>query len=232
MKFVKTKPIVWKSALSAILGLAVFLVVNILVTLALVLAAGLLLSVPVVGSILAWALTRGDGDPTIMVMVISVVASQSAAMKLVEKICKYDRTTGLAYKILGIGLIAVQVYFLFCNLFLDGGGSMIANGVAIAAGYITFGSGRELMQPSFVDDEDEPEPEPEPEPERPRGPQDLVWHSVFDGMSYTKPTDRYIHIQDLQYAADRFGVDLDTALQLLNEDRKHCGMPPLELLKV
>lgn len=224
----KTKPIVWKSALSAILGLAVFLVVNILVTLALVLAAGLLLSIPVVGGILAWALTRGDGDPTIMVIVISVVASQSAAMKLVEKICKYDRTTGLAYKIFGIGLIAVQVYFLFCNLFLDGGGSIIANGVAIAAGCITFGSGKELMQPSFVDDEDEPEPEPE----RPRGPQDLVWRSVFDGMSYTKPTDRYIHIQDLQYAADRFGVDLDTALQLLNEDRKHCGMSPLELLKI
>lgn len=227
MKIVKTKPIVWKSILATILGLVAYLVVGILVTGVLALAAGFLLAIPVVGNILAWLLTRGDGEPTTLLVFASAAASAASAMKLVEKICKHDRTAGLACKILGVGLIATQAYFLFSNLFMDGGGFVLSNIISIGAGCIIFGCGKEALQPDLA--EDEPEPE---EPQRVRNQPSPHWHPVVEGMMYTRPTDRYIHIKDLQYAADYFGVDIDTALQILNEDRQSNGYPPFEVLKV
>lgn len=71
----------------------------------------------------------------------------------------------------------------------------------------------------------------EPEPERTGDPDTLIWKSAYDEMKHTRITDRYIHIQDLECVANYFAVDNDTALQLLNDDRIHSGMPPLELLK-
>ena len=62
-------------------------------------------------------------------------------------------------------------------------------------------------------------------------PEKLIWKSAYDDMKYTKITDRYIHIKDLEYVAGFFAVDTDTALRLLNDDRIHNDMLPLEVLK-
>lgn len=137
----KTKPIVWKSILAAVLGLAVWLIVDTLATVVLALAAGFLFAIPVVGYILAWFLTRGDGEPTTLLIFVSAFAATLATAKLVDKICKHDRTAGLACKILGVGLIVIQVCFLFSNLFMDGGGSVLANIINIFAGFVMFGGG-------------------------------------------------------------------------------------------
>jgi len=55
------------------------------------------------------------------------------------------------------------------------------------------------------------------------------WESVQSGMKHTRPFDRTIAIEDLEYAARYFAVDVDTALQLLNEDRRDSGLPPLKI---
>lgn len=225
----KTKPIIWKSILSAAIGLAIWTIVGILVAAALSIAAGMLLTVPLISSVLI----RG-GDPTFLVLSISVATSFTVSIKLVEKICKHNHTSRLAFIILGISLLVIHVCYLFANLFLDGGGSALGNALNIVCGLLLVREGREKIQPDIPEDELEldPERELEPEPARTKGPQSLMWHSVIDGMTHTQLTDRYIHIKDLQYAADYFGVDLDTALILLNEDRMNNGMLPFELLKV
>ena len=223
----KTKPIIWKSILSAAIGLATWAIVGILVVVALSIAAGMLLTVPLISSLLI----RG-GDPTFLVLSISVAASFTVSIKLVEKICKCNHTSGLALIILGISLLTLHACYLFSNLFLDGGGSVLGNALNIICGLLLVREGREKIQPDIPEYELDSEPELKPEPERTKGPQSLMWHSVVDGMTHTQLTDRYIHIKDLQYAADYFGVDLDTALILLNEDRMNNGMLPFELLKV
>ena len=229
----KTKPIVWKSILAAVLGLVIWLIVGILASVILALVAGLLLSIPVIGGILAWLLTRGDGEPTTLLIFMSASVSALAAMKLVEKICKHDRTTGLACKIMGVGMIATQAYFLLSNLFMDGGGSALANIFGIGWGCMIFGCGKESLQPDLTEDEPAPEVEPESRLRRERS-NDLyapMWECVADGMERTKFLDRYIDPEDLEYAAICLGVDIRTALQILSEEKQRNGFPPFEIRK-
>lgn len=86
-----------------------------------------------------------------------------------------------------------------------------------------------------------PSPEPPPKQlsifeevksERTGDPNKLIWKSAYAEMEYTRITDHYIHIKDLERVAGYFAVDTETALQLLNDDRIHSGMPPMEVLKV
>lgn len=59
-----------------------------------------------------------------------------------------------------------------------------------------------------------------------------TWESVSDGMEHTQFSDKYIAVEDLEYAALSMGVDIDTALLILNEDRKQNGFPPFILKDV
>lgn len=71
---------------------------------------------------------------------------------------------------------------------------------------------------------------PKPTPrERPNDLDVPMWQSIQDGMERTRITDKYISIEDLEYAGISWFVDIKTALKILNEERTRNSLPPFEI---
>lgn len=136
-----TKPKVWKSVLTSVLGLAIYLVVGFLTTAVFMLLVTFLASIPVISDLLGWFFeVRGD-SPALLVTILAPFVAYWLSLAAVEQICKPGPTCNLAIRLMGIGLIILQVCFLALNLFADGGGSILSNLANVVAGFLMFSAG-------------------------------------------------------------------------------------------
>ena len=143
------KPRVFKSIVTALLGLVIFGLVYSLTYAIVGVVISLLSLVPLIGNLVDWLFyVRGD-SPDMLLSILSPTIAFLCTMAALEAINKSKPTNRLACMILGIIMMVLHIWSLLINL-LSGAG--ILNNIAqVIAGYLFFRSGKAENTDDSVD---------------------------------------------------------------------------------